>query len=246
VLYAVLGGPDDDPRGFLGVFVMIGGTLLYFRGRQQAAKVRAVGAHSPLHDAKPDVLYLRSFRTDVSTSARIIASGFSTEEEQLADVLRPFGDLIAVGKPGEALPVPGATRMYAADSEWKQIVLDRMRSTPLVVIRAGTGPGLLWEFGQAISTLNPEKLLVFVFNITIKEYTAFAEQVRESHQISLPTIGASSLLSALIDYRQNPSKVQPGFISSGNRSVSRYAQCLSDAVSHGIKRGVFGFESVLS
>ncbi len=112
LLYAALGGPDDDPSGFLGVIVMIGGLLLHFRGRQQAAKFRAMGPESAVTDSKPDVLYLRSFSTDASTSFKILQSGLTTEEEQLADVLRPFGDLVAIGQPGEPLPIPGATRVY--------------------------------------------------------------------------------------------------------------------------------------
>jgi hypothetical protein len=140
----------DHPVALLGPLVMMCGMVLHFRGRQQAAKSRTEGAGSPIRDSKADVLYLRSFRTDASTRIKILASGLATEEEQLADVLRPFGDLIAIGRPGEPLPIPGAARMYATDSEWKSVVLDRMRSAPLVVIRAGTGPGLLWEVGQAL------------------------------------------------------------------------------------------------
>ena len=126
LLYGALGGQDDDPSGFLGVAVMIGGLLLHFRGRQHAEKFRATGPESAATDSKADVLYLRSVSTDAPTSFKILQSGLTTEEEQLADVLRPFGDLVAIGQPGEALPIPGATRVYANDSEWKNVVLERM------------------------------------------------------------------------------------------------------------------------
>jgi len=46
-------------------------------------------------------------------------SGITTQEEQLAEVLRPFGDLVAIGRAGEQLPTPGAARIYASDAEWK-------------------------------------------------------------------------------------------------------------------------------
>jgi len=210
LLYAALG--DDNPAQYLGVFAMIGGILVYFRGRQQTARARAAGPESPLTDSKPDVLYLRSFRADPSSSFKILQSGFTTEEEQLADVLRPFGDLIAIGKPGEPLPIPGATRIYASDSEWKSVVLDRMRSAPLVVIRAGMGQGLLWEFGEATLALSPERVLILVLNITVKEYAAFADQVKANFGLSLPAIEPFGLLRAVIDYRENPSKARSGFI----------------------------------
>jgi hypothetical protein len=213
LLYGAAGGVDGDyPSVFVGPLVMLGGIVLHFRGRQQAAKSIAESSTSPLRDSKADVLYLRSFRTDASSRIKILASGLSTEEEQLADVLRPFGDLIAIGQPGEPLPMPGAARMYATDAEWKSVVLDRMRSAPLVVIRAGTGPGLFWEVGQALSTLSPEKVLILILNLTMKEYCAFADQMRDSFQVALPTIGRCGLLRTVVDYRDNPSKVLPGFV----------------------------------
>jgi hypothetical protein len=217
LLYAVLGGPDDNPVAFLGVFVMIAGIFMHFRGRQHAARARAQGPQSPLSDSKPDVLYLRSFRTDPSSKLKVLLSGLSTEEEQLADVLQPFGDLIAIGQPGEPLPIPGAARMYASDSEWKTLVLDRMRSAPLVVIRAGTGAGLLWELGQGVELLKPERVLVLVLDITVREYAEFADQVRTNFGLNLPALEPFSVLNALTDYRKNPSKMRPGFIrfSSG-------------------------------
>jgi hypothetical protein len=211
------GDPDEDPEAMLGRFfgaaVMVGGILLHFRGRRQAAKSMAGSSSSPLWDSKPDLLYLRSFRMDASSSIKVLQSGLSTEEEQLADVLRPFGDLIAIGQPGEPLPLPGAARMYVTDSEWKGVVLDRMRVAPLVVIRAGTGPGLLWELGQAISTLPPEKLLILVLNITMKDYRNFADQARDHFRLTLPAIGSYGVLRTLVDYRENPSKALAGFIT---------------------------------
>lgn len=213
LVYAALGGVDENPAALLGALLMVAGALLYFRGRQHAAKARAASPASPIHDySKREVLYLRSFRTDIATTGKILFSGFTTDEEQLADVLRPFGDLIAIGRPGEPLPVPGADRMYATDAEWKDLVLQRMRAATLVVIRAGTGAGLLWEFGQAVSTLRPERVVVFVFNLSKVDYDAFAGQVREMLGIALPAVGSNSLMRTIIDLKENPLNVMPGFI----------------------------------
>jgi len=212
LLYAALGDPEEHPEALLGAGLMLVGILLYFRGRQLAAKSLAEGPASPLRDSKPDVLYLRSFRADASSPIKVLQSGFSTEEEQLADVLRPFGDMVAIGRPGEPLPLPGAARIYATDSEWKTVVLDRMRIAPLVVIRAGKGAGIFWELGQAISTLNPEKLLILVFNITTQEYREFADRAMQQFQLTLPNLGAYGVLRTLVDYRENPSKVLAGFV----------------------------------
>src|SRR5262245_11635289 len=169
-IYGLLGPLDENPIAAFGVFVMLGGVLLHFRGRQQAAKFVANSPTSPLRTTKAGVLYLRAFRADASTFGRILASGLSSEEEQLARALRPFGDLIAVGRPGELLPLPGAVRMYASDAEWKGIVLDRMRAAALVIVRAGAGPGLLWEIEQVRSIRAPETVLILVSNLPAEGY----------------------------------------------------------------------------
>ena len=114
------------------------------------------------------MLYLRAFQTDrtlwdVVVKSFMVAETpliFSTEEEQLADALRPFGHLTAIGRPGERLPTPGAARIYTSDDEWQDIVKRQMQAAQLVVIRAATGENVFWELTQAIEILNPQKLLI--------------------------------------------------------------------------------------
>jgi hypothetical protein len=212
LLYAVLGGPDDNPNAFVSVLLMPGGMLAYFRGRRQAAKITAESPNNPTPATKASVLYLRSFKTDTSTPFKILMSGFTTEEEQLADVLHPFGDMITIGRPGERLPLPGAVRMYATDSEWKDVVLDRMRSASLVVIRAGSGAGLFWEISRALTTLRPQQILILVLNLTLDEYHTFADLVRNNTQLNVPDIGPCDLKMTIVDFRYNRSKASPGFI----------------------------------
>jgi hypothetical protein len=212
IFYAAAGDVEENPIALLGGVIMALGVLVHFRGRKQAAKAIAAAPQSSLHSAAAHVLYLRSFRTDASSSAKVLSSGLSTEEEQLADALRPFGQLIAIGKPGEPLPLPGAARMYASDTEWKDIVLDRMQSASLVVIRASTRRGLLWEVEQAIHLLPPQSVVFFILNMTMKDYHQFAARVHEDLALNLPDVPAFSLLQAVVDYRQNPSKAQSGFL----------------------------------
>jgi hypothetical protein len=214
LLYAALDGVDSgNPLVFLAVPLMIAGVLLHFRGRQQAARIVAASFSGPLHDSRPNVLYLRSFEADPATSFKKVFSGFTTEEEQLADVLRPIGDLVAIGRPGEPLPLPGAIREYATDSKWKELVLDRMRSAPLVIIRAGTGPGLAWEVGQAFSTLKPKQIVVLVLNLSLDEYRFFADQVRLHTRIALPPPEPCDMKWTIVDVRYNSTKALPGFVA---------------------------------
>lgn len=220
-LLMVFGG--EHVIGFLGAIVTIAGVLVNFRGRQLAAKALAAGPESPISDDKADVLYLRSFTSDPSTLRKMAMSAASTEEEELAVALRPIGDLIAIGRPGESLPLPGAARMYASDDEWRRLVKDRMTSAALVVLRVGTGHGLTWECGQALSMLRPEQLVILILDTKLADYRAFASEVESQFAVRLPEVGATSLLRVVVDVRENPSKAVPGVIvfSSGWRPSFR-------------------------
>jgi hypothetical protein len=213
IVYGIAGGVDGGLGSILGAAILILGFVVHFKGRKQAANAAnfALDSSGGLVTGK-HVLYLRSFRTDVATSVQALASGLSSEEEQLAGVLRPFGQMIAIGKPGEPLPLPGAARIYATSDEWKGIVLERMRAAPLVVIRASTRRGLLWEVEQAIHTLPPHKIVFFIMNMTMSDYHKFTARVHADLAINLPQIPSFGVFQAMIDLRQNPSKAQSGFL----------------------------------
>jgi hypothetical protein len=176
---------------FISMAMILGGAFLCWRGRQYRAQASAGNIFG---DAKPDVLYLRAFEADRSVLRYVawsfllprLVSGLITEEEQLRDVLRPFGDLVAIGRPGEKLPTPGAARLYASDAEWQSVVSDQMRSAALVVIRAGRGRGLLWELKQAFANLDPTKLLILVLKMKRKDYAAFREEMSKMLGVSFP------------------------------------------------------------
>jgi hypothetical protein len=178
---------------FLSLLMTVGGAFLFWRGRQYAA---LAGAERIITDSKPDVLYLRAFRSDASMVGNVflflfptyttVMSGLATEEEQLAEVLRPFGDLVAIGQPGESLPKPGIAPIYASDEEWKEVVKRQMRAARLVVIRAGVGENLLWELKQAVETLNPQKVLILVLNMKTKHYESFRTKANPILGVSLP------------------------------------------------------------
>jgi hypothetical protein len=167
--------------------LMFFGGLLYWRGRQYAAKA---SAESIITDAKPHLLYLRSFRSDYTTAKelfRVYAQlPVTTEEEQLADALRPIGELVAIGRPGESLPTPGAARIYTSDEEWKDVVKSQMQISRLVVIRAALGENVLWELTQAVRTLEPQKLLILVLKMKAKDYKSFCIKASPILGASLP------------------------------------------------------------
>ncbi len=171
---------------FLGVF-------LFWRGRQFSDKAMA---EEVLHDTKPDVLYLRAFKADPTMYKKIfsavltpnLVSGLTTEEEQLREAVAPFGDLVAIGKPGEGLPTPGAARLYASNEEWQEIVTEKMREATLVIIRAGEGSGLYWELTQAFNIVDPQKLLILVMGLKKQEYNSFSLQAQSIFGVAFPTV----------------------------------------------------------
>jgi hypothetical protein len=209
-IYGVSGGPDESPvAGILGGLTMVAGVLVYFRGRQHSARIRAPRI---LEESKPDVVYLRAFRADISTTPQALMQGFTTEEEQLADVLQPFGKLVAIGRPGESLPPPGAARMYASDAQWQNIVSARITEAPLVVVRAGIGAGLLWELEHTIRNVNPKRVIIWILNLQKNEYATFCDQVKTRLGITLPRISQFSLFATILNIQNRPSKVTSGFI----------------------------------
>jgi hypothetical protein len=171
---------------FIGtILIIIGGFLLY-RSRQYKAKALT---DKILNEGKPYVLYLRPFKLD-SNTRRFIFSQFyfgntRTMEEQLLEVLKPFGDLLSIGKPEEALPQPGAAKIYASNN-WREVVVSKMNESKLVVILAGTGEGIIWELKEAFEILNPKKLLILVPTMSKKSYESFYQEAAKKFKVILP------------------------------------------------------------
>ncbi len=113
------------------------------------------------------VLYLRSFAHDGSGMdlpnwSTITTKSDSTYEERLVESLKLFGPVAAIGRPTEPLPPLGAARMNVTDDCWQSEVKRLMEKASLVVIRAGQSSGLHWEFDVLISTVPPERILIYL------------------------------------------------------------------------------------
>ena len=105
----------------------------------------------------PPVLYLRSFEDDATTSA---FKGALTEEENLVRALAHIGPVVAIGKPGEELPLAGASRFYVPDDCWQERVAELVGRARLVVIRTGLSPGLMWELRTVLKLSEPSRVLL--------------------------------------------------------------------------------------
>lgn len=142
---------------------------------------RARQMHRPTFAADADentVLLLRSFSDDELRMRTMLAvSGLTSPplpmafirfEEQLAVWLTTMGRLVAIGRPGEALPELGAARTYWADDQWQEAVQLTANKCRAIVLIAGASAGLAWELerlrawkllGKTLVVLPPDRNL---------------------------------------------------------------------------------------
>ncbi|THA30533.1 hypothetical protein [Streptomyces sp. A1547] len=170
-----------------GVICGAGG-LLYSRGQQY---LQASAEEVTAGDSRAPVLYLRSFEDDSVTKSSHLAGSYAlgfqqfTEEQELTLALSPAGPVIAVGQPGEQLPLLGAHRLYM-DEDWQNRVIELMTRARLVVLRLGTTEGVWWEFEQASARVGPERLLLLVPSDAEDAYEQFRQ--RAHPHINLPAL----------------------------------------------------------
>lgn len=173
---------------FVSIVALSIGRFHSYRGRQLLAKINT---ESVLNDDNPDVLYLRSFNKDSNMRNYLVReidniNNIYTEEEQLAEALKPFGDLVAIGKPGEKLPTPGAARVYVGNHEWQEVVINQMKNAKLVIIKiGGDGEGLNWEIVNAHKYV-PQGQLLFYVNMKKRAYKTYRQVVGNKINLWLP------------------------------------------------------------
>jgi hypothetical protein len=144
-----------------GTLLLVGGTVLFRRGQ---ATMQPSGDELMASDKRRPVLLLRSFADEGMSIAAAPSwsqvSSLARMEESIAEQLRPFGPLVAIGKPGETLPRLGASRNYYSDADWQAAALALMRDALLIVVIAGVSRGLRWELEAIARSGHQSKLLV--------------------------------------------------------------------------------------
>lgn len=173
-----------DVGAGLGTAVQAAGLLLLAAGAQAVAPLllrrgrrHRVGIPDSLAAClrEPYVLYLRPFEKDDPIASYPVGlarkprylnltGSTLTVEELLSWTVRHAGRLLAVGHPEEALPPPGADRVYLPWADWEPTVLALLRRARLVVLGTGVARGTLWEFGQAVRCRDPAELVLLVYS----------------------------------------------------------------------------------
>ena len=164
--FSVAGVNTTDAGNVVGSTTVVLSMALIVRGR----RMRVGGAeHVLADDRRAPIVYLRPFDTDHTKIATRMSSRLRispreyvepTYEERLARTLRKAGPFVAVGDPTERLPLLGAARVYADDSEWRETVDGLTARASVVVIHAGESDGVAWEVGHVIALDAPERVIV--------------------------------------------------------------------------------------
>jgi hypothetical protein len=157
-------------------------TFCFARARRFDALAPAISA-----DPRPPVLYLRSFRDDWSVGWHLGMAAFrlTTEEEELADIFRSVGPLVAVADPGDTLPYAGAQRLQIDSMQWRERVASLMSAASLVLIRVGGTSGIWWELEHAVKKLHPERL-VLLLPLSKRRYETFQRKAESLFPSALP------------------------------------------------------------
>jgi hypothetical protein len=121
---------------FLAIIPCFVGYLLLRQGKKHAVKI---GDSVLKDDARPPVLYLRSFKdesldssilrrfkgvaySDKTWLAATVPNNSIQEQDALGYVFRKIGPYIALGKPGEELPELGSSKLYTSNDEWQNSI----------------------------------------------------------------------------------------------------------------------------
>lgn len=143
----------------------------YQKGKRIVARARDAAA---VDLTRPFVLYLRGFVDDYVASATLgeptfFMHGFAnlvrfplTEEEHLARALGTFGQVVALGRPGEDMPILGAKRIYVDEPSWQDAVRKLAREARFVVLRLSRATGVIWELQILLRELPREKVAILV------------------------------------------------------------------------------------
>jgi hypothetical protein len=176
--------PNPDTLFLLALFsplLIIPGQLLIVAGKRMMATGTERKARM---DSRSPVVYLRSFHADddwnLGQLARmcIVPSSalVTTREEQLAEVFQDLGPLIAIGRPGQALPAIGARRLYFAEEDWKDKVVALLKRSRLVVLRPGRGQNFWWEVSRVIREVEPNRILFWLPEANREVYEDFCKK----------------------------------------------------------------------
>jgi hypothetical protein len=225
-------------------------TYLYRRARRNAL-IPAIELNRK--NARPPVLYLRSFADDkLKMRARpvngrsFIESIFAISfEEVVTDHFWRYGPVVAIGKPGDKLPPLGAARDYVSNDSWKQKVEGLMQEASIIVVVIGRTGGLAWEINRVVELGFTSKLVILIPPTKIKDLTQrwnnFIQLVPHIGQLTMPQ-KIDLVHTRAITF---PTNQTASFITSQSRDDWAYETAI-DAAAGLSTRSPVGMEALVS
>jgi hypothetical protein len=133
---------------------------------------------------------LQQLKFELGLQYRSTRRGAHFEDgEILSELTGSFGNMAAIGEPGSP-PILGADNVYVSDDNWQEEVLQMARGAKLVILTAGTTPGVLWETENMIRVVPPLRLLLNIPGGTPakrrKNYKAFLASAENRFPKGLP------------------------------------------------------------
>jgi hypothetical protein len=113
-------------------------------------------------DPREPVLFLRQFGDDdVRHEDPTLPLSFArTFEERMVRSLGAIGPVVAIGRPGDHLPPPGAARIYLPNEAWQAEVSVFIDRSAFIALQTGDTPGIRWEVSQVVSRVRPSRLIL--------------------------------------------------------------------------------------
>jgi len=119
----------------------------------------------------PPILFLRPFSLDALPVSPIGDQWYAfirvlswldkrTFEEHLSSTFADLGPVIAIGRPGEEVPLLGAAREYADDSSWQALVRERAAVSQFVIMEVDASPGMEWEIDNVSKLVGLQRILI--------------------------------------------------------------------------------------
>lgn len=181
-----------------GLGLMLSGLLEgTFRVLGKRIAAQSARARMQQDDRRP-VVYLRAFADDDMTIAGGASEGALLSrtmtrrlESMLAEWFERVGPFVALGRPGERLPLDGAARDYAGDDWRDQVDAFVQRAQSIVLVVSGT-PGVEWEVQRiAAAPQNLSKTVWLLPNVRRAQlltrwHACAAQLVAAAPQLQLP------------------------------------------------------------
>jgi hypothetical protein len=242
-------GPSPFLDDLLGNSLFFGGAALGVWVYTIGKRMRQLSAaEATARDPRPPILLLRSFSDDHSLRVRKsgLLAGFNltavtgktaTFEEVLVKVFAAFGPVLAIGRPGEALPPVGAARAYVPEGkDWKEEVRALAKRSAWIVMVLGSSEGFCWELEMVLGLGSPEKVVIVLPPLSAGVLQPRWETLRQefrNHGLDLPSTFDPETVLLRFSKQWEPAfslgrgLIRVGWLGSG---MTQYEKYLRDAL----------------